>query len=332
GRRVPQAYGEHGFQLEAARPEILPRHVRLRALAQLPCEPVGRRRNGVVERFVGVGAGGSPLGDRDPHPAGHFAHGGRIIHAEALHEELEDIACLVAHEAVEHPLFRNDGEVAVRAAVERARATIVGPAALELDVLPDDTDQIGGLADLVDDVVGDQTHAVNSTIVTPWPPWLAGAKPKRFTRGSAESSSCTSLRTAPVPLPWITRRYGRSAATASSKALTSTGSASSKRRPRSEISLAAVAVGRPAPIIGLGGRRGAPGGSCLGRRNSASDSHLFPFPPSPAFSPAVSPAVSPVVSSIACSKSRLASRAVASSTAARARPSASSTLRRASSR
>src|SRR2546425_9016678 len=155
--------------------------------------------------------------------------------------------------SVEHPLFRNDREVAVRAAVERARAAIVGAAALELDVLPDDTDQIGGLADLVDDVVGDQGHAVNSTIVTPWPPWLAGAKPKRCTRESAERISCTSLRTAPVPLPWMTRRYGRSAATASSSALTSTGSASSSRSPRSEISDAAVAVGPSAPRAGPAG-------------------------------------------------------------------------------
>src|SRR5213079_825217 len=212
--------------------------------------------------------------DRDPHATGHLAHGGRIVHAEALHEEGEDVARLVAHEAIEHPLLWDDREVPVGAAVERARAAIVGPAALELDVLSDDPDQIRGLADLVDDVVGDQAHAVNSTIVTPWPPWLAGAKPKRCTRASVERMSCTSLRTAPVPLPWITRRYGRSAATASSSALTSTGSASSKRRPRNEISVAAVAAGGAAPACGRAGLGG------LRRRKSSSDTHPVPFPPS----------------------------------------------------
>src|SRR2546427_9547816 len=44
---------------------------------------------------------------------------------------------------------------------------------------------------------------------------LFRSKPKRCTRESAERISCTSLRTAPVPLPWMTRRYGRSAATRS---------------------------------------------------------------------------------------------------------------------
>src|SRR5438046_1353364 len=120
-------------------------------------------------------------------------------------------------------------------AVERAGAAVVGAGALELDLLPDDPDQVRGLTHLLDQIVRDHTHAVNSTIVTPWPPWLAGAKPKRCTRGSAARTSCTRSRTAPVPLPWMTRRYGRSARTASSSALTSRASASSTRSPRVEL-------------------------------------------------------------------------------------------------
>src|SRR5205823_6661562 len=189
------------------------------------------------------GAGRSSLRDGDPDPARHLAHGGGIIHAELLHEEGEHVPAGVAHEAVEHPLAGDDGEVAMRAPVKRTRSAEIGPGALELDVLADDPHEVRGLADLLDHVVRDQAHAVNSTSVTPCPPWFEGAKPKCFTRASAERTSCTSWRSAPVPLPWITRRYGRSARIASSSALTSSGSASETRRPMREISVAAVRDG-----------------------------------------------------------------------------------------
>src|SRR5438034_1773959 len=132
--------------------------------------------------------------------------GGGIIHAELRHEERENVPTRVAHETVEHPLARDDGEVAVGAPVKRTRGAEIGPGALELDVLPDDPHDVRGLADLLDHVVGDEAHARNSTSVTPWPPWFGGANPKRFTRWSAERTSCTNSRRAPVPLPWITRR------------------------------------------------------------------------------------------------------------------------------
>src|SRR5207247_629234 len=91
------------------------------------------------------------------------------------------------------------------------RPARTGPAeirsrALELVVLPDDPHHVRRFADLLDHVVGDQAHALNSTTVTPWPPWFAGANPKRLTRPSAARISCTRWRTAPVPLPWMTRR------------------------------------------------------------------------------------------------------------------------------
>src|SRR2546429_5504493 len=169
-------------------------------------EPVGCRGHGAVEWLARIGTGRTALRNGNPHPTRHLAYGGGIIHAQLLHEERENVPTRVAHETVEHPLARDDGEVAVGAPVKRTRGAEIGPGALELDVLPDDPYDVGGLADLLDHVVGDEAHARNSTSVTPWPPWFGGANPKRFTRGSAERTSCTNWRRAPVPLPWTTRR------------------------------------------------------------------------------------------------------------------------------
>src|SRR6266568_1828972 len=204
--RVPQAQREDDLELQVPGGEVVPGHLAFGAVAQLAREPVGGRGHGLVQRLPRVGAGGPTLRNRDPDPARDLAHGGGIIHAELLHEEREDVAALVTHEAVVHPFPRDDGEVAVGAPVKRTGGTEIGPGALELDVLPDDSHDVGGLADLLDHVVGDEAHARNSTSVTPWPPWFGGANPKRWTRGSAERTSCTNSRRAPVPLPWTTRR------------------------------------------------------------------------------------------------------------------------------
>src|SRR2546426_4873323 len=75
-------------------------------------------------------------------------------------------------------LLGDDGEVAMRAPVERAGPAEIRSRALELDVLPDDPHHVRRFADLLDHVVGDQAHALNSTTVTPWPPWFAGADRK----------------------------------------------------------------------------------------------------------------------------------------------------------
>src|SRR6185437_4277638 len=248
--------------------------------------------------------------NRDPRPARHLAHGRGIVHAELLHEERENVAARVAHEAVEHPLAGNDGEVAVRAPVKRTRGAEIRPGALELDVLADDPHDVRCLADLLDHIIRNEAHARNSTSVTPWPPWFDGAKPKRFTRGSAERISCTSWRRAPVPLPWITRSVERSARMAPSSALTSSGSASETRRPIREISVAVLTADVGGVEAGEGRCEQVETGVLRARFNSSSDIH-----PSLAFSPAVSPAVS----SSALSTRRRASFAVASSTAARAR-------------
>src|SRR5438445_8994434 len=163
-------------------------------------------------------------------------------------------------------LFRS---VAVRAAVERAGAAVVRAGGLVLDVLPDDPHDVRRVADLLDDVVGDQAHAVNSAIVTPWPPCSRGAKPNRATRRSCARRSCTSWRSAPVPLPWMIRKYGRSARMASSRALIKTASASSARSPRSETSVVLVVSCSPprGGRAGLGARRGAAADSSLRRRS-----------------------------------------------------------------
>src|SRR5713101_9903881 len=105
-----------------------------------------------------------------PRPACDCPHGRRIVHAKRLHEEREYVAAGVAHEAVEHPLAGNDGEVAVRAPMKRTWRAIVGPRALELDVLADDPHDVRGLADLLNHLIGDEAHALNSTTVTPEPP------------------------------------------------------------------------------------------------------------------------------------------------------------------
>ena len=140
----------------------------LGVLTKLAREPVGGGSEGREQRLVGIGTGGAgTLGDRDSDAARDFADRGRIVHAEALHKEGVDVAGFVADEAVEHPLLGNDGEVAVRAAVERAAAAIVRARALELDRLADDSDDVRGIADLLDDVVGNH---LNSTTVTPLPP------------------------------------------------------------------------------------------------------------------------------------------------------------------
>ncbi len=107
---------------------------------------------------------------------GDLAHRGRVVHAEALHEPREDVARLVTDEAVVAALLGNDGEVAVGAAVEGTGPPVVRSGPLELHRFPDDRDQVGAVADLLDDFFGDHAHAENSTTVTPVPPWFRGAK------------------------------------------------------------------------------------------------------------------------------------------------------------
>src|SRR5262245_1249835 len=293
--------------------EIFAGNLSVGALAQLAREPVGRRRNRGEQRLMRVGpCRATALRYGDPDAASDFAHRGRIVHAESLHEEGVDVTSLVAHKAVEDPLLGIDGEVAMGPAMKRARSAEIRSGAFQLDVLADDSDQVGRLADLLDHVFGD--HA-NSATVTPWPPWLAGARAKRLIRGSRFKATCTKSLSAPVPLPWMIRRYGRSARPASSIARWSSGSASSTVRPRRETTLATSTEVRGASCVVRG-----IDGVCFRRRNSSR------FTQPDFFSSASS------VFSIASSTMRRASLAVASLTAARACAKAASTVLRASSK
>ncbi len=206
------------LEVQPAPGQVGARRLRVGGLEEPAGEPVVRRRRRGEERLARVGAGVpvGPLRDHDPRPARRVPHGGGIVHPEALHEVGERVARLVADVAVEEPLLRDHGEVAVLPAMERAGAAPVGPGALEVHRLAHQADEVHRVADLLDHVVGDPAHARNSSTVTPLPPWLAGAKPKRATRRSRRTSSCTRARTTPVPFPWMTRRKGWSASTARS--------------------------------------------------------------------------------------------------------------------
>src|SRR5262249_49085029 len=141
------------------------------------------------------------LGNDDAGAPSRVAHGRRIVHAEPLHQPAEDVAALVADEAVIATLLRNDREVAVGAAMERTRSPVVGAGPLELHRLADDPDQVGALAHQVDGLVGDHAHAENSTMVTPVPPGWRGAKEWLRIRLSRDTIRRTRSRTTPVPIP-----------------------------------------------------------------------------------------------------------------------------------
>src|SRR5205807_3305375 len=106
--------------------------------------------------------------------------------------------------------------------------------ALEIDVLPDHLNDVGGIANLVDDFVG---YHLSSTTVTPAPPSFQAPSRKFVTRDSLRSISATRSRSAPVPFPWMMRSVRRSARTAASTACITMSSTSPTRIPRKSISL-----------------------------------------------------------------------------------------------
>ena len=71
---------------------------------------------------------------------------------------------------MKHALAGDHGEVAVRAAVERAGAAEIGAGPFQLHRLADDPDEIRRFPDLLDQLVRDEAHARNSATVTPAPP------------------------------------------------------------------------------------------------------------------------------------------------------------------
>jgi len=145
--------------------EVGARDFGFRTLAQLARKPVGGGRHRGEQRLAGVGTSRArALGYGDADAARDFAYRRRVVHAESLHEEGEDVARFVADEAIEHPLLGNDGEIAMRAAVKWAAPPVVRSSPLQLDAFADNPDEIRCVADLLDHVVGN--HA-NSATVTP---------------------------------------------------------------------------------------------------------------------------------------------------------------------
>ena len=170
--------------------------------AQLRGEPVLHHGHGAEQRLSRIGARLFRLfRDGDAHAAGHLAHGGRIVHAEPLHQIRKRVATLVTHVAVENALLGNDRKISVGAAVKRTGTTIVGSGSLQFHRLTNDLEKIGTVAHLLDDVVGDAAHERNSTIVTPVPPSRRSANLQCNTRESPSSTCRTRSRTTPVPMP-----------------------------------------------------------------------------------------------------------------------------------
>src|SRR5256885_1639808 len=103
----------------------------------------------------------------------------------------------------------------MRPLMEWTRAAEIGARSLEIHVLADNLYDVGSVANLVDDFVGNH---LSSTTVTPAPPSFHAPRRKLVTRDSLRSISVTRSRRAPVPLPWMMRSVLRSARIAASTA------------------------------------------------------------------------------------------------------------------
>jgi hypothetical protein len=136
-----------------------------------------------------------------PGSARDFTHGGGIVHPESLHEIGEDVPGGMADVAVVQVFLGDDGEVAMSAPVEGAGSAVIRSHSLELHRFTNDADEIGAVPHLFDNLVRDHAHSVNSTMVTPVPPWLAGAKPNLEILRSLATTRRTRSRTTPVPIP-----------------------------------------------------------------------------------------------------------------------------------
>src|SRR5438094_10670743 len=112
--------------------------------------------------------------------------------------------------------------------MERTGTTIIGALPLEVHVLADHLDDVGGVAHLFDYFV--RYHPISAT-VTPVPPSFHAPSLKPDTRDSFLSISATRSHSAPVPFPWMMRRVLRSARTASSTACITCSSISPARSP-----------------------------------------------------------------------------------------------------
>jgi hypothetical protein len=165
------------FEWYCAAFEVLTRDPGIRKLEQLPGEPVVSCGDRTIQGLMGIGPG--PLGslwDGDSSAPRGLADRVGVAHAHPLHEPGEDVTRFVANEAIEPALLGDNGKIAIGTAMKGTGSTIVGAGSLERHRLADETDEIHAVADLIDSLLGNHAHAENSTMVTPVPPWLRGAK------------------------------------------------------------------------------------------------------------------------------------------------------------
>src|SRR6185295_15819224 len=102
---------------------------------------------------------------------------------------------------------------------------------LQGHVLGDEAHDVRRAAHLLDEPLREGHQSFSSTIVTPAPPSLALPGWYEATWGCPSSSPATALRSRPAPKPWMTRIWRRSESAASSRSLSTRGTASSTVRP-----------------------------------------------------------------------------------------------------
>src|SRR5690606_38497985 len=171
-----------------------------RGLAQHSLEEVCRERDGLVQLAVGILLLARPFPARDLHANAvrDLAH--RVGEREplVLHEETENVARLAAAEALEEALRWDHVERRRLLVMERAERTEVLARALEGQQLADHLDDVRAFAHLIDQMIAN--HARSAT-VTPASPSPMPPGRKACTRRSPFSTSVTTSRSAPVPLP-----------------------------------------------------------------------------------------------------------------------------------
>src|SRR3954464_7362960 len=130
-----------------------------------------RGSNRSVEWLMGIRSHpAGPLWNRDTGTPRHLPHRGGIVHTGALHQPGKNVTRFVAHKTVVTTLLWYHREVSVGSPMKGARATVIRAGALELHRFADEPYDVRTVADLLNRLVGNHAHAVNSTMVTPVPP------------------------------------------------------------------------------------------------------------------------------------------------------------------
>src|SRR3989441_127216 len=154
----------------------------------------------------------------------------------APHEVEQPVPAHAAAEAVEDALLGIDHERGRLLAVERAEALPVRARLAEVHEPSDEVHDVHTRPDVVEDgrrVGGHRQLTFSAATVAPAPPSDGSPSRNESTSGWLESSVRTALRSAPVPLPWTRRTWGRPAMNASSRYCSTRSRASSVVLPRS---------------------------------------------------------------------------------------------------